>query len=61
MKVLLSWLKEFVEISTPLLSLPTCSLCREPGSIEEVGANWSNIWIGQVKRPNSTRCRYVRG
>ncbi|MGI5835198.1 MAG: phenylalanine--tRNA ligase subunit beta [Chloroflexota bacterium] len=51
MKVLLSWLKEFVEISTPpaeLANLLTMS-GTEVGSIEEVGANWSNIWIGQVK------------
>jgi|GEM_PF-3820425 len=51
MKVLLSWLKEFVDITLPpveLAQLLTMS-GTEVGYVEEVGSRWANIWIGQVR------------
>lgn len=55
MKVLLSWLREFVDVSLPpreLAHLLTMS-GSEVASVEEVGARWSMIRIGQIAQINA--------
>ena len=52
MKVLLSWLREFVDVQLPpkelahLLSMSG----SEVAAVEEVGARWSQVRIGQIQR-----------
>jgi phenylalanyl-tRNA synthetase beta chain len=50
MKVLLSWLREFVDVHMPVPELaPMLSMSgSEVAAIEEVGARWSKVYIGRV-------------
>ena len=66
MKVLLSWLREFVDVQTPpdeLAHLLTMS-GSEVAYVERIGSRWSNIRIGRVTEvtahPNSDRLFVVK-
>jgi len=51
MKVLLSWLREFVDVKLPPAELATLLTMSgsEVASVEQVGARWSGVLIGQVR------------
>src|SRR5450756_1474814 len=50
MKVLLSWLREFVDVQmqVPELAHLLTMSGSEVAATEEVGARWSNVYVGQV-------------
>ncbi len=50
MKVLLSWLKEFVEVRLPAQELADLLSMSgsEVAAVEEIGAHWSKLYVGQV-------------
>ena len=65
MKVSLRWLKEYVDISTPLEEL--CERLTmaglEVGKVEVLGGNWNDIVVGEVvdinAHPNADRLKLV--
>src|SRR4030042_1420246 len=65
MKVSLSWLKEYVDISTPLEELgERLSMAGlEVGKVEVLGDSWSNIVVAEVvdikAHPNADRLKLV--
>lgn len=50
MRVLLSWLKEFVDVEVPVRELADLLSMSgsEVASVEQVGAHWSDVYVGQV-------------
>jgi phenylalanyl-tRNA synthetase beta chain len=65
MKVSIHWLKEYVDISTPLEEL--CERLTmaglEVGEVEVIGGNWNDIWVGKIvdvnAHPNADRLKLV--